>query len=374
MTIEGERFFRAIDQKPDSLLAQTLLSLEALYAHGLSVYLFAERIGVRSRRRLPVPIISIGNLSVGGTGKSPAVISVALALQGLGYRVVVLSRGHGGTLSRKGAIISDLDGNLMANVRESGDEPLMLAKALFGIPVVVGKDRRISGALAISEYKPDILLLDDGFQYWQLHRDLDIVLLDSRRPFENGHCLPRGLLREPMANLRRAGIILFTRSSGLTESERESLIAQAESLAPKAQVYFAEHSPGALRPVNTPAKDQVEPPLRGVLVSALARPESFLRTVADAGIEALSVMTYSDHHRYSTKDAKDIVGKMNQVSADAIITTDKDSVKLEELLPDIPVFSQGIQFSIRNLSGFLTTLLTGAGLPTESAQEQAALC
>ena len=170
--------------------------LAALYDGGLEAYLLAERVGVRRRERLPIPIISIGNLTVGGTGKTPMTQWLCRRLVSENKRVAVLSRGHGGT-SQSVRLVSGLDGKVRLSAADAGDEPNLLAQTLPGVPVLVGKDRRLSGREALRLFDLDVLVLDDGFQFWQLARDLDIVLLDARRPFDNGFPLPRGLLREP---------------------------------------------------------------------------------------------------------------------------------------------------------------------------------
>ena len=219
-----------------------------LYDFGLEAYLASERWGLRRRGRLPISILSIGNLTVGGTGKTPMTQYLCRCLQAHGKRVAILSRGHGGE-SQSVRLVSDLTGPVLLSAAEAGDEPVLLARTLPGVPVLVGKDRRLSGREALRRFGLDALVLDDGFQFWQLQRDLDIVLLDARCPFDNGFSLPRGLLREPKRHLRRAGIVVATRSGGLTVPERESLIAQIRDLAPNAPLFFADHRAVGFVPV-----------------------------------------------------------------------------------------------------------------------------
>ncbi|MBC8135678.1 MAG: tetraacyldisaccharide 4'-kinase, partial [Fibrella sp.] len=202
------------------LLRAVLTPLAWLHQFGLEAYLTPFRLGLRKRYRLPVPVVSIGNLSSGGTGKTPATAFVAGCLREAGKRVVILSRGHGG-LAERGkdpVIVSEGDGKHLSPV-VAGDEPVLLAGLLPDVPIIVCRDRRKSGQLAVERFAPEVILLDDGLQYWQLHRDLDIVLLDARRPFDNGFVLPRGLLREPPSHLSRAGLVILTRADRVTDRQ-----------------------------------------------------------------------------------------------------------------------------------------------------------
>jgi tetraacyldisaccharide 4'-kinase len=185
-----------------------LFGLSQIYSIGLTVYLFAEKIGLRKRVKLDVRVISIGNLTSGGTGKTPVTEMLTRKLQADGFKPTILSRGHGGSLKEGVGQVSNADGHILMSADECGDESALLARRLPGVPVFVGRDRRISAKLAIDTQHPGVILLDDGMQYWQLARDLDIALVDARRPFDNGHVLPRGTLREPKRNLRRAGLLL----------------------------------------------------------------------------------------------------------------------------------------------------------------------
>ena len=220
-----------------------------LYEVGLEVYLGMERVGLRRRERLPIPVVSIGNLTTGGTGKTPMTQMLCRRLTASGRRVAVLSRGHGGK-GQGVRLVSDTHGNIARSAADAGDEPLLLAQALPGVPVLVGKDRRQSGREALRRFGLDALVLDDGLQYWQLARDLDIVLLDARRPFDNGWPLPRGLLREPARHLARAGIVVVTRADTLDALGRAALTARAAAFAPAAEIFFARHTPIGLVPVG----------------------------------------------------------------------------------------------------------------------------
>ena len=205
-----------------TLLRGTMTALAPVYVAGLKTYLLPYNLGIRKRKQLPCPVICVGNITTGGTGKTPMTQTLCNLLQASGKRIVILSRGYGGSNEYKCAVVSDGQ-KVRLSAREAGDEAYLLAKTLPDIPVIVGKDRRQTGMLAWNEFHPDVIVLDDGLQFWQLHRDLNIVLLNAADPFDNGYTFPRGLLREPPSHLRRAGIIV------LTNARRVSTAAVSES-------------------------------------------------------------------------------------------------------------------------------------------------
>jgi tetraacyldisaccharide 4'-kinase len=207
-----EKLILGENRGPISWLIRALLwPLSLVYRIGLRAYLSIYGIGLRKRCRLKAPVISVGNLTFGGTGKTPAVQTLCRMLAEQGKRVVVLSRGHGG--SARGVIVVSDGERMLSDSSEAGDEPVMLARMLPGVPVIVGKDRRDSGRLACERFGPDVIVLDDGLQYWQLHRDLDIVVLDARKPWGSGFVMPMGDLREPASGLRRKRLYSDARAS-----------------------------------------------------------------------------------------------------------------------------------------------------------------
>jgi tetraacyldisaccharide 4'-kinase len=308
-----------------------------LYEIGLDAYLGLETLGVRRRETLPIPIVSVGNLTAGGTGKTPMTRFLCQSLTESGKRAAILSRGHGGQ-GTSVRLVSDASGNIARTAADAGDEPLLLARSLPGVPVLVGKDRRQSGREAMRRFGLDVLVLDDGFQFWQLARDLDIVLVDARRPFDNGHCLPRGLLREPPRHLSRAGIIVATRADDLDAQARDSLRARFASLAPTVPVFFASHrasglvSLGAAMPQPRPLEE-----LRGrrvVAWSAIARPDSFARTLAELGADIRHHIIRPDHFVPTSADVAEARVALQEESAAWIVMTEKDAVKWPEQAED----------------------------------------
>lgn len=198
-------------ENTNGLWLRFLSFLSLLYGGAHRLRCVAYQRGWRRTHRLSCPVVSIGNLVAGGTGKTPMTQFIARHAQHLGYHPVILSRGYKGRAERKGGVVSDGTTVLMTP-EMAGDEPFMLASSLTGIPVIVGQDRYRSGCLAIKQFQPDLILLDDGFQHIRLARDLNILLLDNHRPMGNGYLLPRGILREPLAAIKRADVVVFTRA------------------------------------------------------------------------------------------------------------------------------------------------------------------
>jgi tetraacyldisaccharide 4'-kinase len=323
----GDRGFGA------TLLRGLLTPLAYLHQVGLEVYLMPYRIGIRKLYRLPIPVIAIGNLSSGGTGKTPMAALVAGHLKQEGKRVVLLSRGHGGSGESGHAprIVSDGE-KVLLGPEEAGDEPTLLANRLPGVPVVVGRDRRRSGRLAVERFAPEIIVLDDALQYWQLHRDLNIVLLDARRPFDNGYVLPRGLLREPPSHLSRAGIVVLTRADRISDEERRAVLAEVHRLAPNADAFTAIHAPqewatpdGTLHDLDLLAGRSV------FAFSGIADGKAFTETVGRLGAIVVGSRDYGDHHAYTPADLSELIATLP--SGSIAVTTEKDMVKVGPLWP-----------------------------------------
>ena len=334
-----------------------------LYDVGLEAYLAGERLGLRRRDWLPVPVVSIGNLTVGGTGKTPMTQLLCRRIQAVGKRVAILSRGHGGE-SQSVRVVSDTEGKVFLSAAQSGDEPHLLAQTLPGVPVLVGKDRRQSGREALRRFGLDLLILDDGFQFWQLGRNLDIVLLDARRPFDNGFPLPRGLLREPKRHLRRAGIVVATRAEGLTLSERQELAVQVRALAADVPLFFADHSAVGLVPahdLSAPVRPLSELYGRRVFaVSAIAQPQSFVETLTrEVQAEVIGQRMWSDHHKISPDDAQAALSAAVQAGAEALVMTEKDAVKWPVTVEaeKLPVYALRVEMVVEDEAGFMEEVL-----------------
>lgn len=292
-----------------------------LYRHG--------RLPVRV---LPCPVISIGNIEVGGTGKTPMTLALARLIRQWGYQPVVISRGYKGVGSRTGAVVSD-GHRILLNATQAGDEPYLMAVSLDRVPVVIGSDRFSAGQLAVERFRPDVLLLDDGFQHLRLHRDLDVVLLDAARPFGNGYLLPRGRLREPVRGLARSHAVVLTRS-GTKEPAYYQALGHALSPRP---LFRARHRIGVRRivPAGEPVHQSSHRSLsnnrlagREIFVfSGLARNEAFHESLSDRGSILTGSLAFDDHHRYERKDLQRIVEAARRASCRCLVTTEKDIVK-----------------------------------------------
>ena len=291
-------------------------------------------------KRLPCPIISIGNITVGGTGKTPMTIYVAQVVKQLGYKVAIISRGYKGKSERVGGIVSD--GRVLLMTPEiAGDEPYMMAKKLKDVPVIVGKNRFKAGWLAVRKFNPDVIVLDDGFQHLKLQRDLDLVLLDCRKPFGNGHLLPRGVMREPVSALLCADAIILTKSDTVNNNETSSLPKKLRSYERKKPVYRTFHHPFVYKTVKE-EKSLFENSIQGVLrlnlasirgrtvfaFSGLADNHNFQQTVKSLKCNVSGFMEFSDHHPYSDRDLKDISAAAKRSMSECIVTTEKDYVRI----------------------------------------------
>jgi tetraacyldisaccharide 4'-kinase len=288
--------------------------------------------GWKRRHRAAVPVVSIGNVTAGGTGKTPCVEYVARFFRGRGLRVAILSRGYAGH-------------------GEENDEAKVLEANLPGIPHLQGPDRARLADRAVAELESEVLLLDDGFQHRRLARDLDVVLIDATNPWGHGFLLPRGLLRESPRSLRRAGVVVLSRSDQVTQAERGRLRGQIASLAPDVPLAEAVHRPVDLSNENRAFVSLAC--LQGRPVAGfcgLGNPEGFRRTLHDLGAKVCAFRTFPDHHAYSRRDVADLGDWARQLAKDCVVvTTQKDLVKLRLTeLSDRELWALRIQFQIES--------------------------
>ena len=303
----------------DVLLVLLLTPFSCLYSLFMKVREALYRAGILRSYALPKLVISVGNISVGGTGKTPMTILLARLLTAKGKRVAVLSRGYGGGGEGEARIVSD-GTNILLPAGEAGDEPFLMATSVPGLIVVTGADRYRAGLEACERFQPDILLLDDGFQHLRLRRDLNILLLDHRRPFGNGRTLPAGLLREPRSAMRRADLIVYTRCGS------------AESLPPRADVPLcrSSHCLRGVAPLGGgPVSDfSILQGRRGVAFAGIADPESFFDSLRAEGLELAATVPLPDHCLFDREIIDSLRGILRKSGGDYLITTEKDAVKL----------------------------------------------
>ncbi len=270
--------------------------------------------GKRDIHRCGVPVVSIGNLTTGGTGKTPLVCYVAKQFRKSGIRVAIVSRGYG------------------AEAGEDNDEALELARALPDVPHVQDADRVAAARIAVEELDSELLLMDDGFQHRRLHRELDIVVIDATNPFGYEHLLPRGLLREPIASLSRADIVVLSRSDRIDAEQRLKIQQLVRQHSPTSGWAEAVHAPSSL--LTWPEQLQDLESLRGkrvALLSAIGNPAAFAATMKDCGAEIVDVKMLPDHDRFSRETVASIVNWLEQLSDNTIevVCTHKDLVKLQ---------------------------------------------
>lgn len=312
----------------DRLALRGLWALSVGYGAALRVHHIAYRLRIARRVRLPALVISIGNITLGGTGKTTTAIAVARWLSNRRKRVAVLSRGYRGSGEHKTVVVSEGLGPLFgADV--AGDEPYLIARALAGVSVLVGKDRRRTGRLAVERLGADVLVLDDGFQYQRLAKDIEIALVDALAPFGYDSLVPRGALREPPRSLARADAIWITHSDLVRESDLRTLRARIEANAPYARLCETRHAPVRL----TNLADGDELPVaaargrRVLALSSIGNPAAFERTLEQIGAVTVDHARFPDHHAYRPDEIRDLLAA-RAGSAEMIVTTEKDAVRL----------------------------------------------
>jgi len=266
--------------------------------------------GWRPVERAGVPVVSVGNLTLGGTGKTPMVEYLARRGRSLGLRVAILSRGYGQSVGLN-------------------DEGRVLEENLPDVPHLQGRDRAGLARAAVEELESELLILDDGFQHRRLARDLDVVLLDALEPFGLGRVFPRGLLREPVGSLRRAGVVVLSKGDWVTAGDRAEIRRRAERAAGPLAWAVARHAPLSLLVAGGP--EEPVGSIRGkaaVAFCGIGNPEAFRRTVEGLGVRLVGFRAFPDHHVYSAADVADLAAMARESGAEVALTTQKDSVKL----------------------------------------------
>jgi tetraacyldisaccharide 4'-kinase len=305
-------------------------------------------------KKLPCRVISVGNITVGGTGKTPLVMELAKVLMDRGIPVAILSRGYKRTKTSE-AVVSD-GKSFLLSPEASGDEPFLMAQVCKGVPVLVGKDRFANGRFALERFGMKGLLLDDGYQHLSLHRDLDILLIDSRIGFGEQNLLPRGMLREPLSHLRRADLFLLTKVDDL-EIPRP-LEKQIHEIHPRAQVFHSHYQPMCF--VGPRGEEEALHSLKGkkvLALSGIANPDSFASLLRKCEMEIVGEVIFPDHHFYRPRDLNSI--KEKSKGADWIVTTEKDMLKLRGLgIDNLPIRSLRIEMKIWEEEAFFKRVIS----------------
>ena len=366
----AETFFLEVifEQRPGkraTLLRALLFGLSKIFEVAVKLRLFLYNVRILRDSTLGIQVIAVGNLTVGGTGKTPVVEKFATALRDQGRTVAILSRGYRSKpppLSKRlidkllfrddrtpPRVVSD-GKSLLLDSETAGDEPYMLASNLKDVVVLVDKDRVKSGRYAIEKFGCDTLLLDDGFQYWKLRgRRRDIVLIDCQQPFGNEHLLPRGTLREPPSHLARANTIFITKSDGDTALLR----ARIARHNPTAGIIECIHHPLYFEDVFTGEQHGLDM-LKGKSVasfSGIAQPGSFERSLEKlCGKPLVYSKRFADHHRFTQQEILNAINRGKKRQAEVIITTQKDAVRFPKIdRRDLPIYFMRVEIKI--LSG-----------------------
>lgn len=345
------------------LLRWLLYGLSWVFRGGVQLRLWLYRNRIRKARQLGVMVVSVGNLTVGGTGKTPVVERLARELQDGGRKVAILSRGY---KSKKLPFVRRLrrrwfgkfkprivhDGRrLLLDSAWAGDEPYMLARSLANVLVLVDRDRARTGRHVIREFNADLLILDDGMQYQDIEHRIDICLVDRQAPFGNEYLLPRGTLREPPANLSRASYILITKA---VPGESGALIHRIRQYNRAAPIIECAHGPRYLQNLydaeDRMPLDWLKEKYIGAL-SGIARPESFEGALGKLGAHLVITSRFADHHRFSDEELAEFIARAARRDLDAIITTEKDAVRFPQKIAglerlEVPIYFLRVEIEI----------------------------
>ena len=343
---------------PMRALLAFLKALSFLFAFVVSVRYLLYKSGILRRYPLGIQVISIGNVTAGGTGKTPVTELFARTLAAKGRKVAILSRGY----RRKEAswwqrmftqvidpplVVSD-GKRVRLDSAVGGDEPYMLASNLPGVAVVVDRDRVKAGRYAIKRLGCDTIILDDGFQYQRLKHSVEVVLVDATNPFGNGNMLPRGILREPVRHLKRADLIFLTKCRG----DVSETIAEIRKYNKKAEIVKCSHSPKVLKDVWS----REEFPLSWLegktvcTLSGIASPKGFENSLRHLGAKVVWCERYADHHRYDPSEILYALNRTADMGSDALVTTEKDAVRFPRF-ETVPVKCLYLRIAIDILDG-----------------------
>lgn len=320
------------------VLFKTCWPLSPIYSAIMRVRAYLYDCGIFTQHKFTVPIISVGNLTMGGTGKTPTVLFITKALQERGLKPVIVSRGYGGKAKGQVNIVSDPK-EVKMNAYEAGDEPFMLASQLPGVPVITGSKRFLSIEHAIDHFEANLIILDDGFQHLSVKRDIDLVLFGAQSGFGNNRVFPGGDLRESRHALQRADFFLIT---GITNGnlEPQALIDDLGASQPQVPCYLVTRSEGSYFSATEQrecSKDDL--PTKAFAFCGIANPERFRADLEGSGFAIKGFLPLSDHQHYHEQVLSEISKSCQDTQAQVLLTTEKDLVKLDGFTPPLPLFS-----------------------------------
>ncbi|MGV7220702.1 MAG: tetraacyldisaccharide 4'-kinase [Nitrospinales bacterium] len=341
MTIEAF-YYKVISPQREFYLAPLYLILRLVsvfYSAAMLARAFFYRIGVFQVHHLQGKVIGVGNLTLGGVGKTPAVMMIAELLFKKGLKPVILSRGYKGTLDGKTGIVCDGHKVLLTS-DVAGDEPVMMAERLKNIPIIVGSNRYESGKLAEEKFGAKTFILDDSFQHLALHRDLNILLCDQDKPFGNGIVFPAGDLREPVSQTKRADLIVITRCN-VSQTPNEFQRIQVPII--KTNIHLQSFN-------RFDTNEEIDPRVLGdekvLAFCGIGKPDDFFSTLEKAGVNVVSRKPYPDHYRFTIKDIKSLENDARAVGATYLVMTEKDAVKLVGLNLTLPILIAKVKMVI----------------------------
>lgn len=328
-----------------------LAPFSALYSAAVKVRSSGYENRFLKKHRVAAPVISVGNITVGGTGKTPLVQWLARHLAGGDRKVCILSRGYLRERAKQQIVVSDGE-QILSDVAQSGDEAMMLAQSLLGKCAVVCNADRVSAAQwAIKHIQTDLLLLDDGFQHRRLARDMDIVTIDATNAFGNGRLLPAGILREPIGSLNRADCVVLTRTFDEGAAELIDRIRQVTN----APIFQSRTTIQAFRRLDDNECDKDLPRVSQPLAAfcGIGNPGAFFEQLRAASLEVRHEAVFRDHHKYSQADIDRLTERAKAKGAEALITTAKDSVKLQKLRFQLPCYVAQIEVELSDATKLL---------------------
>jgi tetraacyldisaccharide 4'-kinase len=346
-------------------LKALLLPLEWTYASGVKLHHWLFSSGVLKMRSLAKPVISVGNLTMGGTGKTPMVIALGRMLLGEGYSISVLLKGYRGA-NKEGTLLVSDGKQILSNPQTAGDEALVIARSLPQAIVAVGRNRAKVGGEVEKTFHVDLHLLDDGFQHLRLLRNVNLALIDTTDPYGGGHLLPLGRLREPFSGISRADAVILTRTR--EGQDYSFLLERVKKENPKVPCFKVRQSL-VFEEIRRPAQsDYADWPrgIRALAFAGIANPSQFFDSLAARGVRVVHTLAFRDHHRYTPRDLELIRRQCRKMDINTIISTEKDRENLGgQSLEPLQLVVAKVTFEFDEPSRLLKLLKRGASLDSE---------
>jgi tetraacyldisaccharide 4'-kinase len=331
----------------DSHLAKVLLEVSKAYAHLMALRLKLYNSNLIKTLRLPCKVISIGNITLGGTGKTPMTLYVAELIRSMGFNAAIVCRGYRGEYEHSTEMVTD-GATVFLGPEQAGDEPYLIATKLCGVPVFVGKNRYASGLKAWIYFHPDVIILDDAFQHIRLFRDLDLLLLDAAKPLGNGHVFPRGILRESPDKIERADAVVITRAE---PNRLEHRFFKENKIISEKPIFRCRHVPDTVSVLNSGgtwekcSSDNIRYK-KCLAFAGIAKNEEFLCMLKNFGCRVADFINFPDHHQFSVHDVETILRTAQKKGVKFLVTTEKDRVKLpQNIFLTMKIYSIGVRMS-----------------------------